>query len=114
MLLRVRLVWKRRERRAPAPTYHMSLRIRLVLLIVVLVTLVAAALSALHLDTLINTLSDDALDRSQRASQEVSSFLIDYLTQHASATPNGAEGAKEEWYRLVSTEPDITSRLVKT
>jgi signal transduction histidine kinase len=119
MLLRIRLVRKKKERRSEeraeqAPVYHMSLRIRLVLLIVVMVTLVAMALSALHLDTLINTLSDDAVDRSQRASQEVSSFLIDYLNQHAGPTINGPEGAKEEWYRLVSTEPDITSRLVKT
>ncbi len=114
MLLRVRLVRKRKKRREPAPAYHMSLRIRLVLLIVALVTLVAVALSALHLDTLIDTLSQDVLDRSNRNSQEVSSFLIDYLNQHAGPGPNGAEGAKEEWYRLVSTEPDITSRLVKT
>ena len=92
----------------------MSLRIRLVLLIVALVTLVAVALSALHLETLVDTRSSDAFDRSQRASQEVSSFLIDYLNQHASATPNGAEGAKEEWYRIVSTDPGITSMLVKT
>ncbi len=129
MLLRVRVVRRTKDKRTkprktqartepprsePKLSYQMSLRIRLVLLVVVLVTLVAVALSALHLDTLIDTLSQDALDRSQRASQEVSSFLIDYLNQHASPTPNGAEGAKEEWYRLISTEADITSSLVKT
>lgn len=114
MVVRIRLQRRKKARREVAPAGHMSLRIRLVLLIVTLVTLVALALSALHLDTLINTLSEDALDRSQRASQEVSSFLIDYLNMHATPTPNGTEGAKEEWYRIVSTDPDIASRLVKT
>lgn len=114
MVLRIRLVRKKKARKEAAPAGRMSLRFRLVFLIVALVTLVAMALSALHLDTLINTLSDDALDRSQRASQEVSSFLIDYLNQHASPTPDGTEGAKQEWYSIVSTDPEITSRLVKT
>jgi signal transduction histidine kinase len=115
MVLRIRLRRIGKARGSPAPAYYrMSLRIRLVLLIVALVTLVAVALSALHLDTLINTLSEDALDRSQRASQEVSSFLIDYLNLHASPTPNGAEGAKEEWYEIVTNDPEIANRLVKT
>lgn len=101
-------------RREPAPTDRMSLRIRLVLLIVTLVALVALALSALHLDTLINTVSAEALDRAQRASQDASSFLIDYLNRHANPTPNGTEGAKQEYYNLVSTDPEIANRLVKT
>ena len=101
-------------RRAFAPAYRLSLRIRLVLLIVALVTLVAVTLSGLHLDTLINTLSDDALDRSQRASQEVSSYLIDYLNLHATPTPKGAEEAKQEWYDIVSNDPEIAKRLVQT
>ena len=92
----------------------MSLRIRLVLLSVALVTLVAVALSALHLDTLINTVSNDALDRSERASQDVSSFLIDYLNRHASPTAKGAEEAKQDWYGIISMDPEIANRLVKT
>jgi signal transduction histidine kinase len=114
MVVRIRLKRRKKARREVALAGRMSLRSRLVLLIIALVTFVAVALSILHLDTLINTLSLDALDRSQRASQEVSSFLIDYLNQHASPTPDGTQGAKEEWYRIVSTDPDITSRLVKT
>jgi hypothetical protein len=39
----------------------MSLRVRLVLVIIALVTVLAFALSALNLDTLMNTLSEDAL-----------------------------------------------------
>lgn len=103
-----------RARRAPAPAYRMSLRIRLVLLILALVTVVAVTLSALHLDTLINTLSDDALDRAQRASQEVSSFLIDYLNLHTTPGPKGTEDAKQEWYDLVADDPEIVKRLVQT
>ncbi len=114
MVLRIRLVRRRKKRREAAPAGRMSLRIRLVLLIVALVTLVALALSALHLDTLMNTLSQDALDHSLRASQEVSSFLIDFLNQHASPTPDGPEGAKQEWYDIVSKDPEIANRLIKT
>ncbi len=93
----------------------MSLRIRLALLIVALVTLVALALSALHLETLVDTLSTDAFDRSNRASQEVSSFLIDHIRQHArDAAFGGAATAKELIYQIVSDDRDVSSRLVNT
>jgi signal transduction histidine kinase len=94
----------------------MSLRVRLVLLTVTLVALVAVALSALHLETLVNTLSADALDRSQRASQEVSSFLIDHIRQHVADYPayGSVVGAKELLYHIVSTDPDVSSMLEKT
>src|ERR1035438_1463304 len=91
----------------------MSLRVRLVLLIVALVALVAVALSALHLDTLVDTLSADALDRSERATQEVSSFLVDHINQHSGEyDPSG--GPTALWYTIVSSDRDIASMLQKT
>jgi signal transduction histidine kinase len=68
---------------------------------VTLVALVAVALSALHLETLVDTLSADALDRSQLAKQEVSSFLIDHINDHAGD------------YTIVSDDRDI-ARMLKT
>jgi signal transduction histidine kinase len=91
----------------------MSLRVRLVLLTVTLVALVAVALSALHLETLVNTLSADAFERSERATQEVSSFLIDHINQHAGEY-QAAPDPRALWYMMVSSDPDITSMLQKT
>lgn len=90
----------------------MSLRIRLALLIVALVTLVAVALSALHLETLVDTLSTDAFDRSQRASQEVSSYLIGHLNEETSKTPPSE--VKTLWYQIVSSDRDIATMLQQT
>ncbi len=95
----------------------MSLRARLVLLIVALVALVAVALSALHLVSLVNTLSDDALDRSQRATQEVSSFLIANITQHAAQEyPETSKvvSTKELWSLFISDNRDVSSMLETT
>ncbi len=89
------------------------MRVRLVLLTVTLVALVAVALSALHLETLVNTLSAGALERSEHATQEVNSFLIDHLNQHAKEYET-SQGPKAVWYTIVSSDPDIASMLQKT
>ena len=95
----------------------MSLRARLVLLTVALVAVVAVALSALHLVSLVRTLSDDALDRSQRATQQVSSFLISNVTQHAAEEyPETSKviSTKDLWSLFVSDNPDVSSMLEST
>ncbi|HEY4364666.1 MAG TPA: ATP-binding protein [Bryobacteraceae bacterium] len=93
-----------------------SLRVRLVLLIVVLVVLVAVALSALQLDSLVNSLSTLAIERSERASQQVSSFLIDDINQHSEEyeTPIDVEQTKALWYEIVSSDKSIAASLEKT
>ncbi len=93
----------------------MSLRVRLVLLTVTLVALVAVALSVLHLETLVDTLSHDAFDRSQRASQEVSSFIVGHIQDHVTEYPKFGQivGAKELWYYIVSNDRDIATMLQK-
>jgi signal transduction histidine kinase len=93
-----------------------SLRVRLVLLIVVLVVLVAVALSALQLDSLVNSLSALAIERSERASQQVSSFLIDDINLHAEEyeTPVDVEQTKALWYGIVSSDKAIAASLEKT
>jgi signal transduction histidine kinase len=94
----------------------MSLRVRLVLVIVALVTAVSVALSILHLDSLANALSADALQRSELASQQVQSFVTDHIKQHwgeyeAPATFDETVGL---WDQIVTTDPDISDMLVKT
>ncbi len=93
----------------------MSLRFRLILLIVALMGLVAVALSALHLDTLIRSLSADAAKQSELASQQVSSFLSDHVNQHYKerATPQNMEETRAVWRDIVATDPDIATMLEK-
>jgi signal transduction histidine kinase len=90
-----------------------SLRVRLVLLIVVLVAVVAVTLSALHLESLVNSLSALAIERSERASQQVSSLLIDRINQNSEEyeTPVGVEETKALWYSIVASDHDIAASL---
>lgn len=93
----------------------LSLRVRLLLLIVALVTVVALALSFLHLNTLINIMSDEALDRSRLASQQVSAFIVDQINQHAREYDTTAtlDETKALWNNIVSSDRDIPAMLEK-
>jgi signal transduction histidine kinase len=92
----------------------MSLRVRLVLVIVALVSVVAAALSVLHLDTLINSLSEDALQRSELVSQQVKSYVVDQVNEVSAeyAPPADIEETIALWNQIVTSDPDI-SRMLK-
>jgi signal transduction histidine kinase len=94
----------------------MSLRVRLVLVIVALVTAVAAALSILHLDSLANALSADALQRSVIASQQVQSFVTEHIRLHWDEydAPSDFAATVQLWDQIVITDPDIADTLVKT
>jgi signal transduction histidine kinase len=93
----------------------MSLRIRLVLLIVVLVALVTVALSAWYLDNLVNSVSADALDRSELASQQVKAFVIDQINRHSAEyeTPASLDETRALWNEIVSGDRDISLMLEK-
>ncbi|MGH9558070.1 MAG: sensor histidine kinase, partial [Bryobacteraceae bacterium] len=93
----------------------MSLRIRLVLAIVALVAAVAVALGVLHLDTLVNSLSSDALQRSDLASHQVESFLSDQIYKHSVeyAPPATAEERVALWNQIVTSDQDIPPMLEK-
>ena len=91
----------------------MSLRVRLVLVIVALVTLFAAALSVLHLDTLINSLSEDALQRSDLVSQQVNRYVTAQVNEVSSqyAVPSDLEETIALWNQIVTSDPDIARTL---
>ncbi len=94
---------------------NMSLRVRLVLLIVALVALVAISLSAVHLASLVNLQSADALEHSKVAADQASAFVTDHITQHAERydAPTDLNGLKTLWIKIASEDPDIPSMLVK-
>jgi len=106
-----------------------------VILIVLVVALVSAALSALYLDRLVNSLSAAAIERSELASQQVNAFVVDRLNRHASephpAESPGAAANKSnaadrnnasdrtsdveaEWTAAVASDPDIKAMLERT
>src|SRR5579862_7885016 len=94
----------------------MSLRVRLVLVIITLVTVVAVALSILHLDTLVNSLSQDVLQRSNLAKEQVQGFVTNQITQRSEdyATPTSIDETKALWNQIVTSDEDISRMLVKT
>ena len=94
----------------------MSLRVRLVILIVLVVTLVSAALSALYLDRLVNSLSASAIERSELASQQVNAFIIDHINRNATPqpAPSDSESAEAEWTAIVSHDKNIAAMLERT
>jgi signal transduction histidine kinase len=91
----------------------MSLRVRLILVIVALVTMVAAALSVVHLDTLINSLSEDALQRSDQVSQQVKSYVIEKVNEVSSeyAPPAELDELVALWNQIVTSNKDIAQML---
>jgi signal transduction histidine kinase len=95
---------------------NMSLRVRLVLLIVALVALVAISLSAVHLASLVDILSADALERSKAAAEQASTFVKEHIAQHSQSheAPPDLNGVKALWTEIVSTDPDIPQMLVNT
>ena len=94
----------------------MSLRVRLILLIVALVGFVAVALSALHLNSLVNSLAAAAIERSQLASQQVSSFLIDHINQQSEdyGAPTTLDETKSLWYGIISSDREISNMLERS
>ena len=108
----------------------MSLRLRLIVLIAALVTVVVLSLSGLYLNSLLDSLSAVALERSEFASQQVNAFISDRINRSAAApaptpTPAGRpvrqpappptiEETKAQWRALVADDPDIATLLVRT
>ena len=93
----------------------MSLRIRLILSITAVVMLTAVALSVLHLDTLANSLSKDAFDRANFAGQQASSLVNNFINQNSAQyeTPADREGLIQLWNQLISSDPQLSARLLE-
>jgi signal transduction histidine kinase len=93
----------------------MSLRLRLVLLIVVVVALAAVALSAVELETLIDSLTSDAIKYSNVTARQVSLLLQDHieLFSESNPTPQSVEETKALWNQIVSDDAQLRRLLVQ-
>jgi signal transduction histidine kinase len=92
-----------------------SLRFRLVLLSGTLVVLVALALSALHVDSLVDSLSSSAIKSSDMASALVFSFLRERIREHYSdyREATDQEDMRSIVYQILSTDREIGGMLVE-
>jgi len=93
----------------------MSLRVRLVLLILVVVALAAVALSAVELQTLVNLLTSDAIERSSLTGQQVSALLRDHIERYSEdyPTPQSLEEIKALWNDIVSDDEQFHKLLLQ-
>jgi len=93
----------------------MSLRVRLVLLILVVVALAAVALSAVELETLVDLLTSDAIERSSLTGQQVSALLRDHIERYSEdyPTPQSLEEVKALWNDIVSDDEQFHRLLLQ-
>ena len=93
----------------------MSLRVRLVLLILAVVALAAVALSAVELQTLVNLLTVDAIERSSLTGQQVSALLRDHIERYSEdyPAPQGLEEVKALWNDIVSDDEQFHKLLLQ-
>jgi signal transduction histidine kinase len=93
----------------------MSLRIRLILSIAAVVMLATVALSIVHLNTLANSLSKDALDRANLAGQQVKTFVDNFVNQNSTKyeTPADRDGVIAMWNDLITSDPQLSGRLLE-
>lgn len=92
----------------------MSLKARIIVLIVALVTVVVTSLSALHLSSLLDVWSSDALANSVRAAQQVQAFLSDRINTVELPAAASLDEIKRIWSHTVADQPDISVMLEKT
>ncbi|HEY7334789.1 MAG TPA: ATP-binding protein [Bryobacteraceae bacterium] len=94
----------------------MSLRVRLILLIVTLVALVAVALSALYVDSLVDSVSEAAIERSKLASKQITTFLLDRIKEDSQdyERVSTEEETRALVYQIISSDPDIPTMLLTT
>jgi len=93
----------------------MSLRVRLVLLILVVVALAAVALSAVELETLVNLLTSDAIERSSLTGDQVSALLRDHIERFSDKNPAPQDLAeiKALWNNIVSDDVGFQRLLLQ-
>jgi signal transduction histidine kinase len=94
----------------------MSLRVRLVLLVSALVTLAVILLATVQLATLVNSVTEGAVERARYAGEQVSSFLSEHIEQHRTEypAPEDLVQTKVMWRAVVSSDPHIERFLERT
>lgn len=96
----------------------MSLRLRLVLLILLLMALATVAISAVQLQTLVDSLSTQTIGRAEDAAKQVSAFLIDHIRTSTGAmelpAPLTVAETKTLWRDIASSDPAVSDFLERT
>ncbi len=93
----------------------MSLRVRLILLILVVVALAAVTLSAVELETLVDLLTSDTIERSSLTGQQISAVLRDHIERYSEndPAPQSLEEVKTLWNQIVSGDEQLHQLLLQ-
>jgi len=85
-------------------------------MIVALMTAVILVLSWLYLERMMNSLTETAFDRSERASQNIKTFLLERMNRGVRDLPASPDLEQSilVWRELVTADPEITSMLERT
>jgi len=89
-----------------------SIKVRLLLLMITMALVIAAAVSAVHLNGLIGTWLDGVKERVEFTAQQVKLAVTERLNQQTGAI--SVEEAKQKWYASVSADQELPLLLERT
>ena len=92
----------------------MSLKYRLLTLLLTTMLVIALAISALDLDSLVQTFLDSVRDRSDFTAQQVKDVLSQRLSEASASKSLSPEQIKSFWIEFVSQDEEVPRLLEKT
>ena len=92
----------------------MSLKYRLLTLLLTTMLVIALAISALDLDSLVQTFLDSVRDRSDFTAQQVKDVLSQRLSEASASKSLSPEQVKSFWIEFVSQDEEVPRLLEKT
>ena len=90
----------------------MSLKYRLLTLLLTTMLVIALAISALDLDSLVQTFLDSVRDRSDFTAQQVKDVLSQRLSEASASKSLSPEQVKSFWIEFVSQDEEVPRLLV--
>ncbi|MBS1831918.1 MAG: PAS domain S-box protein [Acidobacteria bacterium] len=91
-----------------------SIKTRLVILMITMALAIAIAVSAVHLNGLVNTWLDGVKERVELTAQQVRTTLTQRLSQQTEEEGITAEEAKRRWYAAVTADTDLQQLLERS
>lgn len=91
-----------------------SIKTRLIILMITMALAIAIAVSAVHLNGLVNTWLDGVKERVELTAQQVRTTLTQRLSQQTEEEGITPEEAKRRWYAAVAADTDLQQLLERS